>query len=436
MILMALSLVVACGAPPPPAPPPAPVEPPKPKMINGILETAYNRFKEGAEHLKNHRYVEASDAFKEVVAQQSDYTIAWLNLAFSYECLGRYKDAANTYRKLIELKVNDPKVKLAYGRSLLLSGDAKVAIGEFEAVLRADPESLEARNNLAAAYLKVGDDATCLKYVKEVLAKQPKNVPAIVNLGLLYHKEKKYEIAILMFNKAIKYDEKFAKAYSNLGLTYYTIDQKPQAVVNFEKAVELEPTLDEARLNLGSVYLDYLDYARSLEQFQKVLARFPERYEAMVGAADALYGTGQFKDAVEMYLKTIKIKEKNPEVYLRLAKLYEEKMESEDKESKKKAVGFYESYIRLFAPPKEHKVHELLANLKAVIQMEEAEKNNPKPKEQPADGQTPAPADGQTPAPADGQTPAPAPAPTDAPAPAPADANKPAEGQTPAPANK
>lgn len=301
-----------------------------------------------------------------------DYIVARLNLAYTLEKLGRYEDAVKAYRVLLDKGVSEATIRLAYGRSLLLSKRAKDSIKEFEAVLAADDRSLDARNNLAAAYLSLGDLETCLRYVKEVLAVQPKNVSAIINLGLLYLKDQKFDLAELMFMKAIKYDKVNARAYSNLGLTFYQTGRLPQAVVNFKMAIDLEPSMDEARLNLASIYLDYLDYVRALEQFNIVLGRFPQHYQALVGAADSLYGTSKYKEAVNYYLESLKINEKNSEVMLRLAKLYEEKM-SEQADHKDVAVLYYERFIALAKPPKTDKIHMQLANLKAIIQMEKTQ---------------------------------------------------------------
>lgn len=303
-----------------------------------------------------------------------DYIVARLNLAYTSERLGRYEDAVKAYKVLLDKGVKEQTILLAYGRSLLLSGRAKESITYFNRVLGADPDSLSARNNLSAAYLSLGDLDKCLKYVKEVLARQPKDVSAMINLGLLYLKDKNYDRARFMFQKAIMYDEVNAKAHSNLGLVYYRLDQLPLAVTNFQKALNLDPTVDEARINLASIYLDYLDYKNALDQFNIVLSRFPTHYQALVGAADCLYGVGQYKEAVKFYLESIKVNNKNPEVYYRLAKLYEEKM-SEEANHKDTAVGYYETFIKLENPPADAKVRTQLANLKALIELEK----NPPP---------------------------------------------------------
>ena len=348
-----------------------------------------------------------------------DYVVARLNFAYTREKLGRYKEAAEAYKVLLDKEVGDATIRLAYGRSLLFSDQAKASISEFEMVLTQNKRSLDARNNLAAAYLSLDDLPTCLRYVKEVLSIQPKNVSAIINLGLLYLKDKKYDLAELMFKKAIKYDKINAKAYSNLGLTYYMTDKLPFAVMNFEKAIKLDPSMDEARLNLGSVYLDYLDYARALEQFNIVLSRFPKHYQALVGAADSFYGTTKYQEAVDHYLESNKIKDDNPEVIIRLAKLYEEKM-STLSDHKLVAVDYYERYIKLTKPPKSSPIYMQLANLKAIIQMEKDQKNNPQPPAEDPEAEAPAAEDPAAEAPAAEDPAAEAPAAEDPAAEAPA----------------
>ncbi|MCA9525912.1 MAG: tetratricopeptide repeat protein, partial [Myxococcales bacterium] len=273
----------ACGPkPPPPPPPPDPIKIQQEQGPKGLTPEAEAAFNEGVQALQATppEYPKAAEAFEKAVKIWPEYQVALLNQAYSYEKLGRYADAAGTYRQLIKLKVQDAGVTLALGRSLLLSGEPDQAITEFESVLRQNPDDLKARNNLAAGYLDKGDYATSLRYVKEVLAVQPKNVPATINLGLLYLKEKKLPLALLMFNKAIGYEENNARAHNNLGLTFYAMNVVPLAVNSFEKAIALDPTMDEARLNLASIYLDYLDYAAALPQFQAVRQRFPKHYQA------------------------------------------------------------------------------------------------------------------------------------------------------------
>jgi tetratricopeptide (TPR) repeat protein len=168
---------VACGpSPQKPKVPEKPPEPPKPKVINGHIPLkAYNQFKAGVVLLKakpvkyNQAITEFQtaintyEAFHKEKGQAKTYIIAQLNIAYSYEQLGRYNDAVKAYVKLRSLNVSDLGVQLAYGRSLLLSGKPDAAIKEFDTVLKKSPRNLRAMNNMAAAHLNKKDFKTCLK---------------------------------------------------------------------------------------------------------------------------------------------------------------------------------------------------------------------------------------------------------------------------------
>ena len=338
---LAAAALAACGGGPATKTSEAPPPPPRIEKVAGIPDAAVKAFNVGIAGLEQSPpdYTAAAKGFEAATVAYVGYDAAWLNLAFAYGKLGRSADAVKAYRKVIE-KGNVPRaVQLDFGRALLVSGEVENAITEFESVLRANPDDLGARNNLAAAYQTKGDTQTALKYVKEVLAVQPKNVPAIVNLGLIYMKQKELPLAVLMFKKAIAFDEKNPHAHNNLGLAYYTLDDIPGAVEEFEKAISLDATMDEARLNVASIYLDYLDYAAALPQFQAVRARFPKSYVATIGEANALYGTAQYEQAAKAYEDSLETRGDNTEALLRVGKIYEEQLNQP-----KKALAFYIKY--------------------------------------------------------------------------------------------
>jgi tetratricopeptide (TPR) repeat protein len=104
--------------------------------------------------------------------------------------------------------------------------------------------------------------------------------------------------------------------------------------------------MDEARLNLASVLLDYLDYSRALKEFKAVRARFPKNYVAMIGEANSLYGVGKYKEAVALYEDSIKVRDNNPEAFLRAGKIYEEQLNTPSK-----ALTMYLRYKDVAKPP-------------------------------------------------------------------------------------
>jgi tetratricopeptide (TPR) repeat protein len=343
--------------------------------IPGIPNAAVDSFNQGVRLIKSDKpnYRKALAAFNEASRLHPTYRVAKLNAAICLEKTGQYRAAADVYESLVKDYVEDPSVFMAYGNALLLSDQSGPAIEQFEKVISLDDKNLEAKNNLAAAYLRKGEGERSREFVKEVLAIQPDNVPALINLGMYYQSKKNMELALLMFNNALGHETSkgkpvksaepaaaktkndkakngkakngkakapvavktnpgtpnpivMARAHNNIGMTYFMMGVIPNAVHHFKQAVKFDSSMNEARMNLASIFLDYLAYGNALKEFQVVLDSNPSHYEAMIGTADALYGTAKYKEAAELFEQSSKVRPSNVEAMTRLAEIYHKKL--------------------------------------------------------------------------------------------------------------
>ena len=393
---------------------------PQVSSIPGIPNSAVSAFNTGVRLLKETppNYPEALAAFNKAADIHPTYRVARLNSAICLEKTGQYRQAAEVYQALVSDYVEDSNVFMAYGNALLLSNQTGAAIEQFEKVVTLDDTNLEAKNNLAAAYLRKGEAERSREFVKEVLAVQPDNVPALINLGLYYQRKNKMELAMLMFNNALghenakgkpiggqpKADDKkdnkpdakaanknakaptkeapkikpgtpdpllIARAYNNLGMVWFQKGIIPNAVHNFKQAVKFDPSMNEARMNLASIYLDYLAYSNALTEFQTVLASNPVHYEAMIGTADALYGTAKYKEAASLFEKSFTLDspsaKTNVEAMNRLAAIYHRKLN--DPQKAMSTYGRVQTDLGLSASSKAYKkAGQMIKSIKVEIQ--------------------------------------------------------------------
>ena len=56
------------------------------------------------------------------------------------------------------------------------------------------------------------------------------------------------------------------------------------------------------------------------------MASNPKHYEALIGTADSLYGTGAFKEAAKLFEQSFGMNKKNSEAMFRLAEIYHRKL--------------------------------------------------------------------------------------------------------------
>ena len=119
-ILAIVSSLTACGGTQTKKPTgPVVVKPKVDPRAPGVPSPAIDAFETGVKALqaKPAKYTEALAAFKESVSIHDDYIVAWLNLAYTYEKLGRHKECAEAFRTLIRKDVTDRGVTLALGRA-------------------------------------------------------------------------------------------------------------------------------------------------------------------------------------------------------------------------------------------------------------------------------------------------------------------------------
>ena len=124
-------------------------------------------------------------------------------------------------------------------------------------------------------------------------------------------------------------------------------------------------------MNLASIYLDYLAYANALTEFQTVLASNPVHYEAMIGTADALYGTAKYKEAADLFEKSLTLEPPKAKTHLeamnRLATVYHRK--SNDPQKAMVTYGRVQTDLGLSASSKAYKrAGQMIKSIQVEIQ--------------------------------------------------------------------
>ena len=80
-------------------------------------------------------------------------------LAGTYLATHQFKEAADYFRKSLELNPNDNSVRTALASDLYYSGDTDNALDELDKVLKKDPNDIDALFNLGMIRFKAKDDA-------------------------------------------------------------------------------------------------------------------------------------------------------------------------------------------------------------------------------------------------------------------------------------
>ncbi len=176
------------------------------------------------------------------------------NLGFTYERMGKVKEALQEFEKAVKLQPNNfdamANLGVAYAKS-----------GMHNESLAALKKSIEIKkyhktyDKLGLIYAELNQDEEAIEHFKEAINLAPRYAKAYNDLGTIYGKTGNFELALENFNKAIQIDKDYADAHYNLGILLDFLGEKEKAMEEFRVAARLEPEND--------VYAKKVDYTKN-----------------------------------------------------------------------------------------------------------------------------------------------------------------------------
>jgi Flp pilus assembly protein TadD len=180
------------------------------------------------------------------------------------------------------------------------------AVGEFEDVLKLQPDNAAALRGLGYAYLMKRDFHRAGEYFNQA-AEHDSNDPRVLYYsGMLAEMEEGQGLASdstrlpliqKQLEKSVALDPEFADAYSLLAFTYMSQSNYEQALKTMRKAVALNPRNEEYSFNLAQIYLAN----RTVDPALAILERLKNSNNPEVAskASQSLAQAQEFKQAMQ-----------------------------------------------------------------------------------------------------------------------------------------
>jgi len=164
------------------------------------------------------------------------------------------------------------------GAGYLERGEGTNAVATYlQAVTRA-PESLDARLNLANAFLLAGEEARAIEQCQEALSLDSQSGAAYYLIGLAHLRLNQAEPAVQAFQQSQRIDPAVTALNFQLGVAQERLGQINEAISTFETMLQFDPEHPSAHYQLSRLYLQVnrtAESAQELEKHQQVLARNP-----------------------------------------------------------------------------------------------------------------------------------------------------------------
>jgi tetratricopeptide (TPR) repeat protein len=212
-----------------------------------------------------------------------------LALARARFSAGRYAQAAEVYRKIVE---DDPShfravYNLAY--SLERTGSPSEALSTYEKALARRPGHYKTMNKIARLHLKKGDIEKALRTAERSLAQEhQENAEGYLVLGTVLKSQARIVEAARALEVSVLQDGSQSGAWKELAFCQRQLDRPGEAKESAKRAYALDPKDPDVLMELGLAYLalaSQSDLAKSRRAFQELLERSPKSAKALAGLA-------------------------------------------------------------------------------------------------------------------------------------------------------
>ena len=210
------------------------------------------------------------------------------------------------------------------------SGDNGGAQAAFEKVVKEDPQSAEARAELAAFHLRRDADDAAERVAREALGLDSSNSQAHRVMGLLYAakseesaRAQQLQAAAGQVRDAIEHLEQVdqnpvalpdIEVIYRLGLLYTRSGQTDKAIASLSRVVAQNPRFAQGRLDLAQAYLVARNIGSAITTLEEVVDDDP-RVAGTLGRLQEQ--AGRPKDAAESYTKALSVQPNSRDLKVR-----------------------------------------------------------------------------------------------------------------------
>jgi tetratricopeptide (TPR) repeat protein len=207
--------------------------------------------------IQKRQYSDAEPLLRKVLESDPANYVAWFDLGFTENALGKIDDSIAAYRKSVAAKPDVFESNLNLGLQLAKSGQP-----DAEQFLRAStqlkPTSHVAEGkarawiSLAQVLEKSKPDEALAAY-QQAATLQPKDIEAHLGAGLLFEKQNKFADAEQEYKAAQEIDPSLADAATGLANIYMKAHRLPEAAAALRKVAAAHPEDASAHVQLGRV---------------------------------------------------------------------------------------------------------------------------------------------------------------------------------------
>lgn len=297
-------------------------------LSNGNFESAVNEYeniytknpsafkdfsKYGLALYEVKNYAKAAEFLEKAVDSDPDNSAAHINLALSYQELGKNELALGQYDVVFRQQPGLHSMRFDYGNLLADMGKNEAAIANYKIYISNYPNDARAYQNIGIVYKRLNKiDDTINNYEKALeLQKDKRDIVLVEDLAECYHLKHDYQNALKYYDEVLaakpdNFDVKYNKA-----LVLHAMNNYNDAIALYNELLavkdnqDIQNNLTAAYVALGDEYLKAHNYSLATEMFEKAVDRNTNDSYAYFGLAQSYRACGVNDKATEYFEKAI-----------------------------------------------------------------------------------------------------------------------------------
>ena len=290
-------------------------------------------------------YFSAEALLKDVTAVSPENYLAWYDLGFVYNALGRRDDSVAAYRKSVTARPDVFESNLNLGLELAQTGqpdaeqflraatkltpqlnpkegkkqawmalgqllgsgkpeDAAAAYQQAALIDRSDPEP----HLRAATVLEKTRPADAEKEYQQALAVAPESSDALAALTNFYMRQRRFTDAAALLRKLVELHPNDAAAHLQLGRMLAISGKTDDAIAQLDAGLKLDPSDTHAQHDLADLYLEAGKFSQAEQLYAALAAAYPNEPTYHQGLGSALLREKKFPEAQHEFERTVQLK--------------------------------------------------------------------------------------------------------------------------------
>ncbi|MCK5232699.1 MAG: tetratricopeptide repeat protein [Desulfobulbaceae bacterium] len=239
------------------------------------------------------QYDEAIELGKKMLDENFHPEVIYF-IGLCYYSKQEYNTARDYIKKILEGGDPSDKATYLYGKICMALGDDEEALKCMKILSESDPFNIDAKVDLAEAYLNMGKNGEADKMIDSVLNSNP-NKLNLTKLGKLFLKHQDLTKASQCLGQAGEPLPETVSIFNNYAIKLKKAGNLDESLVQYRKCLQADPDQSAVIFNMALLYYEKKDYTKTVKSLQSILNKNQNNEEVK-----------QFLDHVTAEMKTQK----------------------------------------------------------------------------------------------------------------------------------